>query len=215
MNIPFTIDQFLGVFEKYNLAVWPMQVFLNLLALIAILFSFKKAGYSDKVIGIILSFFWLWIGIVYHLIFFTSINKAAYLFGILYIIQGLIFLFAVIIKSKLSFKFKSNSYGVIGCIFILYALVIYPILGHFLGHLYPKNPTFGLPCPTTIFTFGLLLWTDKLIPRYILLIPLIWSIIGFGAAVSLNVREDFGLVIAGVLGVILIFFRDQRLQQAE
>jgi len=195
VDLPFTIEQFLGIFEKYNLAVWPMQIVLILIAVLTLILSLKKISYSDKTISIILSFFWLWIGIVYHLAYFTAINKAAYLFGVLFIIQGLIFLFAGGIKSKLSFKFQSSSYGVIGSLFILYALIIYPILGYFFGHVYPKNPTFGLPCPTTIFTFGLLLWTVKIVPKYVLVIPLIWSIIGFGAALSLGEKWGQAIVI--------------------
>jgi len=204
VSLPFTIEQFLSVFEKYNLSVWPMQIVLVLVAILAIILSIRKINRSDNIISLVLGFFWLWIGIVYHLAFFTSINKAAYFFGALYIIQGLLFLFVGGLKSKLSFKFEPNSYGIIGSLFILYALIIYPGLGYFFGHVYPKNPTFGLPCPTTIFTFGLLLWTDKNVPKYVLAIPLIWSIIGFGAALSLGVKEDYGLLIAGVLGSILI-----------
>jgi hypothetical protein len=208
MSLPFTIEQFLSVFEEYNLSVWPMQIALVLIAILAIILSIRKINRSDKIISIALAFFWLWIGIVYHFAYFTSINKAAYFFGALYIIQGLLFLFVGGMKSKLSFKFQPNSYGIVGSLFILYALIIYPGLGYFFGHVYPKNPTFGLPCPTTIFTFGLLLWTDKNVPKYILAIPLIWSIIGFVAALSLGVKEDYGLLIAGVLGSILIIIRD-------
>jgi hypothetical protein len=210
MSLPFTVEQFMGIFEKYNIAVWPMQIILVLIALSALFLSLRKFSYSDKFISAILGFFWLWIGVVYHLTHFTSINTAAYLFGALYIIQGLIFIFVGGIKSRLSFKLQPNAYGIIGSLFILYALIIYPILGYFLGHVYPKNPTFGLPCPTTIFTFGLLLWTDKIVPKYVLVIPLIWSMIGFGAALSLGVKEDYGLLIAGVSGFILIFIRDRK-----
>jgi hypothetical protein len=210
MSLPFTVEQFMGIFEKYNIAVWPMQIILVLIALSALFLSLRKFSYSDKFISAILGFFWLWIGVVYHLTHFTSINTAAYLFGALYIIQGLIFIFVGGIKSRLSFKLQPNAYGIIGSLFILYALIIYPILGYFLGHVYPKNPTFGLPCPTTVFTFGLLLWTDKIVPKYVLVIPLIWSMIGFGAALSLGVKEDYGLLIAGVSGFILIFIRDRK-----
>ena len=209
MNLPFSVDQFLSVFEKYNLSVWPMQVVLVLIAILAMILSIRKINLTDKFISSALGFFWLWIGIVYHYGYFTEINKAAYLFGALYIIQGLIFLFVGAAKSKLSFKFQSGFYGLIGSLFVLYALIIYPILGYFFGHVYPQNPTFGLPCPTTIFTFGLLLWTDKIVPKYVLVIPLIWSITGFGAALSLGVKEDFGLLIAGVLGFIFIIIRDR------
>jgi hypothetical protein len=93
--------------------------------------------------------------------------------------------------------------GVLGSIVILYGLLIYPILGHAIGHVYPGNPTFGAPCPTTIFTFGILLWSVGL-PRYVLIIPTLWSIIGFFAAVSLGIREDIGLLVAGLAGCTVI-----------
>ena len=103
-----------------------------------------------------------------------------------------------------------NIYGITGAVFIIYALLIYPVLGHLLGHIYPKSPTFGLPCPMTIFTFGLLLWTDSKIPKYVLIIPFLWSVVGFSAAVNLRIYEDFGLLLAGLLGTILIIIRDRK-----
>ena len=211
MNLPFTVEQFLDVFGIYNQAVWPMQIFLYVFALIAIVLAIKKFNNSGRIISIILALFWLWMGIVYHLVYFTAINKAAYFFGILFIIQGLIFLYAGGINSKLSFKYHTHIYSIFGSIFIIYALIIYPILGHQLGHVYPRTPTFGLPCPTTIFTFGLLLWTDKRIQKYVIIIPLLWSIIGFGAALGMGIYQDYGLLVAGILGTILIINRDKKL----
>jgi hypothetical protein len=72
---------------------------------------------------------------------------------------------------------------------------------------------FGVaPCPTTIFTFGLLLWAKKPIPAYILVILLIWSIIGTMAAVSLQVPQDYGLGIAGIVGTVLVIMRNRDLR---
>jgi hypothetical protein len=72
---------------------------------------------------------------------------------------------------------------------------------------------FGVaPCPTTIFTFGLLLWANKPVPVYILVIPLIWSIIGTMAAVSLQVPQDYGLGIAGIVGTVLVIMRNRDLR---
>lgn len=209
MALPFTIEQFLGVFQQYNLSVWPMQIFLYFIAITSIILVFKKLKHQNKIIAGVLSFLWLWVGIVYHLIFFSSINKGAYLFGSLFIIQGLLFLYLGL-KDRLSFEFKKDSNGIIGGIFILYGLMIYPILNYFFGHWWPSNPTFGLPCPTTIFTFGLLLWTNKKVPKYVLVIPLLWSLIGVSAAINLGIWEDVMLVIAGISGTILIWVRDRK-----
>jgi hypothetical protein len=51
-------------------------------------------------------------GIVYHLVFFTAINKAAYLFGGLFIIQGILFLIYGVLQNKLSFHFQRDKYGI-------------------------------------------------------------------------------------------------------
>jgi hypothetical protein len=73
-----------------------------------------------------------------------------------------------------------------------------------LGRGYPAGPTFGLPCPTTIFTFGIFLYVIHGVRWYMIIIPLLWSIIGFSAAWSLSIGEDFGLVIAGVTTTLIL-----------
>src|SRR6185295_3859978 len=133
-------------------------------------------------ITLVLSFLWIWMGIFYHLIFFAAINKAANLFGAIFILQAIFFLWQGIFLNKLSFSFDKSVYSSTGIILVLFALVIYPVLGYSLGHKYPASPTFGLPCPTTIFTFGVLLMTDKKIPLMILLIPF------YGAFLDLMLR---------------------------
>lgn len=209
MKIPFTIEQFLSVFKTYNQAVFPMQVVFYLISTIVIYLIIKPNQKSDKVISIILAFFWLWMGIVYHLIFFTAINKAAYLFGALFILQSILFIYLGVFQNKLSFKLRSDIYGITGIILILFALIIYPILGYFLGHVYPFSPTFGLPCPTTIFTFGLLLSNIKKCPLSILIIPFIWSIIGFQAAFQFGILEDTGLLVSSLVTISLLLFRNR------
>ena len=210
VRLPFTTEQFMQVFGNYNLSVWPMQIILYILGVIAVILAIRPVRGSDKIITVILSFFWLWMGVVYHLIFFTEINKVAYLFGIIYIIQSFLFLLTGVYNSDLSFNLKFDSRGFTGIIFIFYALIIYPIWGALAGHHYPNIPIFGLPCPTTIFTFGLLLWTTQRFPIYLLIIPFLWSIIGFSAALNLAVYQDYGLLIAGILGTILILLRDKK-----
>jgi hypothetical protein len=210
MKLPFTTEQFLFVFQQYNRAVWPMQIVLTLLALVAVFFGLRYRPFSTKLISAILAFFWLWMGIVYHILNFTIINPAAYAFGILYILQGALFLYAGWIKQSVSFRYRSDVYGLTGVLLILYALLIYPVLGYFLGHVYPQSPTFGLPCPTTIFTFGILLWTERRMPLYLLIIPIVWSLIGFSAALTLGIQEDIGLLVAAVVSSTMIIIRNKK-----
>lgn len=211
--MPFSIEQFLNVFQKYNQAVYPMQIIFYLLAILIIVLSIRKSSSSDKIISGILSFFWIWMGIVYHILFFTTINKAAYLFGSVFILEGILIFYYGVMKNSLTFRFNTGFSGITGAILIFFALIVYPVTGYFQGHIFPASPTFGLPCPTTIFTLGLFLLCDKKFTFAVLIIPVLWSVLGFSAAFSLGIKEDIGLIVAGLLTAILIITRRTKRQK--
>ena len=215
MKPPFTLEQFIAIFKIYNESVFPMQIIFYLISALVIYLAIRPNPKFSKIISIILSFFWLWMGIIYHIVLFTTINKAAYLFGGLFIIQGILFLIYGVFQNKLLFHFQSNKYGIAGICLILYALIVYPIFGFFRGHIYPSSPTFGLPCPTTIFTFGILLLNEKKTPVLILVIPFVWSIIGFMAAFQFGILEDAGLMLASLLAMSLLIYRNKLLFQKQ
>jgi len=211
MNIPFTVDQFFDIFGTYNSAIWPTQIVAYLLGVIVLMLALRENRLFSKIISAILALFWVWMGVAYHIVYFSRINPAAFIFGFLYVLQGVIFLGNGTFRGKLSFGFAYKPLPIIGACFILYAMVVYPLLGIRFGHSYPRAPLFGVaPCPTTIFTFGLLLWATKSVPAYLLIIPLLWSIVGMSAAVHLRVPQDYGLVVAGVLGTALILIQNRK-----
>lgn len=59
---------------------------------------------------------------------------------------------------------------------------------------YPASPTFGLPCPTTIFTLGMLLVVRPVPPLRTLALPAPWVVVATMAALRLDMREDLGLL---------------------
>ena len=201
MDLPFSTTEFLEIFATYNTAVWPAQILFYALALLAIVLAARMSS-AGKSVTIILVFLWAWMGLVYHIGFFTSINKAAYGFGALFVVQALLLLYAGIVRRDLAYSFKGDPRSVAGAVLLAYALIVYPLLGIAFGHSYPQSPTFGLPCPTTIFTFGLLLWCDRRMPWWLLIIPVLWSLIGTIAALKLGVTEDLGLQVAAVTAVV-------------
>jgi hypothetical protein len=210
VHFPFTADQFLNVFKTYNENIFPLQVVFYLTAFFIVFSLFRTAKIRGKIISSLLSFYWIWIGIVYQMIFFSQINRAAYTFGILFIAQGIIFFIYGSIRGEMVFQFNRSINNYAGILFILYALIIYPVLGYIFGHRYPYSPTFGLPCPTTIFTFGVLLFLKNKISVWTLIIPFTWSIIGFGAALNLTIYEDFGLLVAGLSGLYLLIMHNRK-----
>lgn len=213
MNLPFTREQFLEVFREYNLAVFPMQVVFYILAAIVTYLAVRTTTHSGKVISLMLAFFWLWMGIVYHILFFSAINKAAYFFGAMYVMQGVLFILYGVMHDSISFHFRKDTYGIMGMTLIVFALIAYPLLGIAAGHIYPLSPTFGLPCPTTIFTFGLMLLSDKKFPILLVIIPFLWSMAGISAALNFGMLEDWFLIIAGVITLSFVIFRNRKFNQ--
>jgi hypothetical protein len=205
VDLPFTAEQFLGVFEQYNRAIWPLQVVAYVLGGTAILLTLRPRPYSDKIISGILVVLWLWTGLMYHALFFAPINPIATLFGAVFVGQAAIWAFAGVVQGRLRFRIGRDIRSVVGGALIVYAMVLYPLIGHLLGHGYLRSPSFGLtPCPLTIFTFGLLLWSRLRVPRYVLVIPVAWSIVGVTAAVSLGIVEDLGLLVAAFVSIALL-----------
>jgi len=200
------------VFQRYNNAVWPAQFAFYLAAFVAIALTFKDTRVSSKTISVILAVLWLWMGLVYHVLFFSRINGAAFLFGALFVGQSIIFIFAGPLSETMLFRFRRNADGILGSVLMAYALVIYPLLGMSFSHNYPAAPTFGVPCPTTIFTFGILLAAGKRVPLHVLIIPSLWSVFGVWAALSLGMIEDFGLVIAGITSITMIAWRQSKVR---
>lgn len=210
MELPFTQAEFFRVVAEYNLAVWPAQPALAVLALVATVLTFRSTRWADRAVTSILALLWLWMGVAYHWAFFTGINRAAWLFGALFVLQGASFLYLALRAEPLRYRPRWDGFGLMGAAFLAYGLVLYPMIGAALGHGWPDQPTFGLPCPTTIFTLGILLWARPRVPPALLAIPVAWSLVGTSAAWLLGVEEDYALAVAGILGGVLILARNRR-----
>ena len=215
MRVPFTVEQFLEVFRRYNEAVWPAQWILTALGVTVVVLALGRAPHAGRTISGVLALLWLWMGAVYHLVFFRPINPAATAFGALFLVEAALLAWLGVWRGALDFRVRRDATGLTGALLVLYALVLYPTIGHALGHRYPAAPTFGLPCPTTILTFGLLLWTVPPVPRRLLLIPALWALIGTAAAVELGIGEDFGLPVAAIVATVaIVMWRSPRRRTA-
>ena len=205
MELPFTVEQFLAVFERYNQAIWPAQIVAYVLGLAAIFLALRPFPDGDKIVSSILVVLWLWTGLVYHILSFAPINPIAVLLGAVFIGQAAIWALAGVVQGRLRCRIGRDLPSLVGAVIVVYAMVLYPLIGYLLGHGYPRSPSFGVtPCPLTIFTFGLLLWSRVRVPRYVLAIPIAWSVVGTSAAVSLGIVEDLGLLVAALVGIALL-----------
>lgn len=207
MKTPFTTEQFFNVFEKYNSTMFPFQLIILFLGIVGLLLLHSKYSFKNKLIGGYLGILWLWMGLAYHIGFFTEINKAAYIFGGIFILQGLLILFNTFVKNRLVFDFIPKTVNFLGYFFILFGLIIYPIIGYFMVDSFSKTISLGLPCPTTILTFGFLMLTNNKFPKYLLIIPSLWALIGLSAAINFGVYQDFMILITAIIADIVLIKR--------
>jgi len=204
MSLPFTVEQFYGVFRDYNTAVWPTPVLLVALALAAIVLVIVPRRVSGAGVSAILAMLWTWLALAYHLAFFAAINPLAYAFAGVSFAGALVFLWQGVVLRRLEFRLARNARTALGGALVAFALVVYPAWSAFAGHPYPELPTFGLPCPTTLFTIGLLALLVRPYPRSPLVVPVLWSLVGAQAAFLLDVPPDLTLLAAAVVGIGLI-----------
>ena len=212
MSLPFTVSEFLDVFARYNNAVWPLQWVMAGVALLAAVAAIRGRG--GRLVSSYLAIQWAWTGVAYHWIFFARINPAARVFAAIWLAGGVAFAWAGAVKGKLSFRTPARYRQLAGIALIAYALFLYPLLGHLDGRVYPFAPTYGAPCPVTILTIGLLWLARPPFPRVLLIAPLLWAAIGSIAAFALDVREDLGLLVAGLSAVALLYRGPRRTSAA-
>jgi len=195
--MPFSPQEFVEVFARYNSAVWPAQLVLYGIAVLIVAFLLRRD--RPNLVFALLAALWVWVGLAYHLMFFAEINPAARLFGIAFIAQAVLLLAA---DRPAPAEEGTPLARSAGKVLIAYALFGYPLIGYLVGQRYPDVVTLGLPCPTTIFTVGVLLVAVRRPPTWLLAIPIAWALIGTFAATSLGMPQDYGLTVAGLVAAV-------------
>lgn len=201
MILPFTHDAFLDVFAAFNRECWPAVVALWI-ATAWTAWRWRRDADTAATLRLafgVLALHWLWSGVVYHWVHFRRINPAAIAFGTAFVLQGVAFATLAVVPPRLR-RTPDRVRTAAGDTLVLYGLA-YPIVGLLAGLTYPAMPVFAVPCPTTLVTTGWLSQSDG-VPRWLLVIPLLWALVGASAAFVLGIRADVALLAAAAVLVI-------------
>jgi hypothetical protein len=197
MPLPFTSDQFFEVFNAYNTAFWPVVSGFWIASLVLTI-QLIRGGSSPRAIAAFAALQWGWTAVAYHLWSFTRINPAAWLFGAMFLAQAGGFLWLGVGRGRVTFDLRASLWRAPAAFFLISAL-IYPLLVRLAGHAFPAAPVFAVPCPLTLFTAGLLLAAEPPVPRWLMTVPIAWSIIGGTASLLFGMTPDLLLFPAAVL----------------
>ena len=140
---------------------------------------------------------------MYHALFFTDINPAAWLFAGVFVLEAFAFLWFGMVQRTLVFDWGHTTRHAVAAVLFAYSLG-YPFLVLALGHDVPRAPLFAVPCPTTLFTAALLLTAVRPAPVSIFVIRSMWAAIAGTAALTLGVAPDLMLFVVAVCLVVYV-----------
>ena len=123
--LPFTHDAFIDVFRVYNTAIWPAQLVAYLLGATVLLLLLRPTPRASRAVAAVLGLMWLWTGVAYHAVHFSAINRAAYGFAALFVVQGLMLAWTGA-AWDLEFRIRGGARGGIGLGHDLLRLVALP-----------------------------------------------------------------------------------------
>lgn len=194
--MPFTVEQFFDVFARYNAAIWPLPVIAHIAGVALLALILRRDGASGLAVLPVLATMWLVNGIGYHWLHFARINPMAVVFAAIFVAEAILLAGAAVRDPDLRFRAGRDRVAVAGLVLAIFAVAGYPLLGIVAGSRWPAVPAFGVaPCPTTIYTVGLLLLAPLERVKWLMIVPGIWAAIGGSAAILLRVPQDFALLL--------------------
>lgn len=209
--LPFTADVLFASFEQYNRALWPAPILAFVLALATLLLTLRPVRGGDFAIAALLAVGWLWTGIGYHVMHHATLNFAAPLYGVFFVLEGLLLAWTGTLRGKLAFRFRPDFFGWIGLALAIAALIAWPLADWLTGHGWQGVRLVGLaPVPTTAFTFGLLLLIAGRTPWHLAVIPLLWALVAGATAWVLMIPQDLALPVVGLVATCLILWKNRR-----
>ena len=203
------LSQFLATFGRASAAVWPTQIVWYLAAVAIVALALWPGRRSPQLACALAAAYFAWIGIAYFAWQMPGMHYS-WLWATAFTLQAVLLVVAGVARSDLVIRPRWDLASGLGAVFIAYALIGYPLVGVLGGHALRAVPVFGVsPCASVIFFFGLLLWAVPPAPKYVLLVPLAWSLGAAPPDLSRGVAADYGMLVAALITAGVIIWRDR------
>lgn len=218
MTLPYSVEVFFTLMAQYNGANFPAGPLGVVLALALLLLVVQPhllpiAG-RDRMIAVLLSAAWIWVGMLHQLDMMATLNFMAPYYGFAWIVGGLLIGLSGTVFGHVRFGFPQQLRGWVGAALALFGAFGYPLIVLLLGYGWAALPLVGTaPDPTAIFTVGMLLMVRDRTPLHLLLIPLAWGGVAAASAYLLRFPLDYSVTVA-VLAACALAIR-QRVHRVE
>jgi hypothetical protein len=200
-------DVLYAVIGYYNEAVFPAQVVAFVLVLAALAVTLWPRPAGGRIIAAVLAAGWLWSGIAFLGDHYAAINWAGNYYEIAFAVQAALLLGYGTVRGSLRLAFDGGALAWTGLAFILFALVVHPLVELAVGRSWVQLRLAGvMPDPTNLLTLGFLLTSVRRVPWWLLVIPVLWLVIGGGWSFLLGTPERMILPAAGLAAAVLILW---------
>lgn len=182
------------LFELYNLELWPLQLLALALGLAVLVLARRGGERAGRASAVILVLCWLWVAWGFHWQRYASINLAAGYFALAFVAQAALLLWSGVLRGRLAPPATSRLQQRAGLVLLLFALLIFPLIGPLLGRSWTQAEVFGMaPDPTALATLGVLLLVGGRPAWGLWPIPVAWCLLS-GTTLWAMEAPDFALV---------------------
>lgn len=203
-------DVLYAVIGHYNEAVFPAQVVAFVLALAALAYALWPRPAGGRVVAVVLAAGWLWSGSAFLGDHYAAINWAGAYYEVAFAVQAALLLGYGAILNKLRFGFDGGAAAWVGLSFVVFALVLHPLIELAIGRTWMQLQLVGVsPDPTSLLTLGLFLMTTHRVPWALLVIPVLWLLISGSWAWLLGAPERMVLPLACLAATATVMWRNR------
>ena len=201
----FSPRTYYRMFELYHQELWPAQLLVVGIAIPIGLRLRRDDAWADAPISAFLAACWLWVGAVFHLQRYAPINWAARYFAAAFVLQAALLFWGGVQRRSIHFASRRNGNSSVAAVLVATAIIAPPLAGRATERTWSQVELFGLtPDATTLATIALLATAPRA-PRWLLIVPLAWCLVGGATLWALESREAWVLIVGGVAGLVALF----------
>lgn len=204
LALPYDVEIVFAAMARWHVAWLPAPLVGVAFAVVALVLTWRPLvgrRARDRLIGLILAAFALWVGAVHQLRLMATFDFMAPLYGGVWLVQAAATVALVVARPRLRFRATGAGLGLAAL-----ALVGYPLAVVAMRYGWPAAPLVGTaPDPTAVFTAALVATARGRARFALLVVPLAWAGVAALSAVLLGFALD-GAVAAAILAAIALAF---------
>ncbi|HYG91711.1 MAG TPA: DUF6064 family protein [Azospirillum sp.] len=199
----FSPHTYYRLFELYNAAIWPGQMLAMALGLAVVVLLGARRPWRGRAVSAILAACWLWVAWGFLFTRYATINWTAVYMAAAFAVEALLLVLVGVVGDRLGGRRQEHWTGRAGLGFVLFALLIQPLVGPLAGRAWSQVELFGVaPDPTVVATLGVLLTVER--ARWELLaIPLAWCAVSGATLWTMEAPDAWIMPAAAALALVL------------